>query len=55
MFDFEEYDTDSLEMDMVLHINNANCNISQIIKDISNFNLIYDYCYDQKCMLFIYN
>ena len=53
MFEFEEYDTESLEMDMLLHKNHDKCNVMQIIKDGFNFDLIYDYFYDQKRMLFI--
>ena len=49
LIDDEEYDTDSLEMDMECYQKNGTCNIYQLMKNKQNFDAIYDYIYDQNC------
>ena len=51
MLETEEYDTDALEVDILLHEKYGICNIEKLIQNQLNFDLIYDYVYDNKCML----
>ena len=50
----DEYDTDSLETDISLFEKNGKCNIIQLIKDKKCFDTIYDFVYDQKCMMYLH-
>ena len=46
----EEYDTDALEIDILFYEKYGHCNIQKLISDQSNFDLIFNYVYDNKCM-----
>ena len=46
----EEYDTDSLETDILLYQKYSNCNMEALIENRVNFTLLFDYIYDLKCM-----
>ena len=45
----EEYDTDALNLDVA---DDGNSNLSLVINDKLIFNLIKQYVYDTKCMLY---
>ena len=52
ILEIEEYDTDSLEIDILLFEKYAHCNINKLINNNSHFALIFEFVYDHKCMLF---
>ena len=46
----QEYDTDSLIIDIALGQKNGQCNPMQLIDNEETFKVICDHIYDQKCM-----
>ena len=49
----EEYDTDAMGIDLVLYKNLRQCNIMKLMKSKQKFQAIYDYFYEQKCVLYL--
>ena len=46
----EEYDTDGLEIDILLYEEHGICNMKKLTTIQTHFDLIFDYVYDNKCM-----
>ena len=51
IFTKEEYDSDALEMDLLLYKENGVCNMINTIPIKKNFDAVYAYIYEQKCMI----
>ena len=49
--EIEEYDTDGLEIDILLYEEHGICNMKKLVTKQTHFDLIFDYVYDNKCML----